>query len=117
MPLLDVEYDLPLDPANAAPAGEELTGVLQVPHQVGAQRSKISSVGLEVSYDDGATWRRAETSRDGGKWTVRIPPGAPGQRFASLRPTAADAAGNSVVETLICAYQVNSGERGPAARS
>jgi subtilisin family serine protease len=98
LPLLDVEYDLPLDAANAAPAGEVLTGALRISHQVGAHRSRINSVGLEVSYDDGATWQRAEVTRD----TVRIPPGPPG--FASLRTTATDAAGNTVTETLIRAY-------------
>jgi hypothetical protein len=101
LPLLDVEYDLPLDPTNAAPAGE-LTGALRITHQVGADRSRISSVGLEVSYDDGATWRRAHVVRHGDKWTVRIPPG---QGFASLRTTAADTAGNTVTETLIRAYR------------
>lgn len=106
LPLLDVEYDLPLGPNNAAPAGKELTGALRITHQVGAHRSTIRSVGLEVSYDDGATWHRAETARDGGEWTVRIPPGTPAQKFASLRTTATDAAGNSVTETLIRAYQL-----------
>lgn len=106
LPLLDLEYDLPLDPTNAAAAGKELTGVLQVTQQVGADPSRISSARLEVSYDDGATWQCARVDRDAAKWTVRIPAAAPGQRFASLGTTATDAAGNTVTETLVRAYQL-----------
>ncbi|OLF14826.1 hypothetical protein [Actinophytocola xanthii] len=106
LPLLDVEYDLPLDLTNAAPAGKELTGAVQVAQQVGAERTGITSVRLEVSYDDGAIWQRAVVDRDGPRWSVRIPAGASGREFASLRTTATDTAGNKVTETLVRAYRL-----------
>jgi hypothetical protein len=106
LPLLDLSYDLPLDLTNAAPTGKELTGAVQVAQQVGAERSRITSVRLDVSYDDGTTWRRAVVERDGPNWTVRIPAGPSGREFASLRTTAADSAGNKVTETLVRAYRL-----------
>jgi len=102
LPLLDVEYDLPLDLTNSAPAAKALTGSLWIGYRDGG--SPVPTVTVEVSHDDGATWRRANVTPAGAGWTVRIPAGAPTARFVSLRTTATDTAGNSLTETLVRAY-------------
>ncbi len=69
-----------------------------VRHQAGGT---TAAVGLEVSYDDGRTWRRPVTGRigDHGVAFLRPPKG-----FVSVRATAADTAGNTVEQTVIRAY-------------
>jgi subtilase family protein len=98
LPLLDVRYDLPLDDHNTAASGKPLVGRVSAVHQPGARASRIREIQVEVSYDEGETWRLAKVS--GTKLT--IPAGQ--SAFASLRTTARDADGNSVVETVIRAY-------------
>jgi hypothetical protein len=60
---------------------------------------------VQASYDDGATWTAApaEFQGDRGHALLHHPAGA---GFASLRITARDAAGNSVTQTVIRAYQL-----------
>jgi hypothetical protein len=43
----------------------------------------------EVSFDEGRTWRRVDSRRDGDRWQVRIPAGG----YASLRAVASDVDG------------------------
>jgi subtilisin family serine protease len=69
-----------------------------VRHQAGGT---TASLGLEVSYDDGKTWRAPMATRigDHGVAFLRPPPG-----FVSLRASATDGAGNRVEQTIIRAY-------------
>jgi hypothetical protein len=103
LPFLDIRFDLPLDDHNRAAAGE-LTGTVTVAHQPGARSSRVRSLGVEVSFDDGNTWQRAVVLRAGNAWWVNIPGGGAPGGFASLRASATDAAGNSVTETMIRGY-------------
>jgi hypothetical protein len=100
LPLLDVRYDLPLDGNNTFAVGKPLVGKVSVAHQPGAPRSFVPGVGVEYSYDDGKTWHRARVT--GAR--LEIPPSPAG--YVSLRATACDVTGNSVVETVIRAYAV-----------
>jgi hypothetical protein len=99
LPLLDVRFGLPLDDRNRAAAGAPLTGTVTVAHQPGAPASRATVRKVEVSFDEGRTWRRADLSGD----KVTIPPGASGG-YVSLRASAVDVAGNAVTETIIRAY-------------
>jgi subtilisin family serine protease len=99
LPLLDVRFGLPLDDRNRAAAGEPLTGTVTVAHQPGAPAVRARVQKVEVSFDEGKTWRRAGLSND----KVTIPPGASGG-YVSLRASAVDMAGNAVTETIIRAY-------------
>jgi subtilisin family serine protease len=103
LPILDVRWALPLDDHNRAAAGP-LKGGLTVATQPGAKASKIRSVAVEVSYDEGATWRKATVGRKGDRFEVRIPAGGAAGGYASLRATATDSAGNRVTETVTRAY-------------
>ena len=67
---------------------------------------KVTDATLEVSYDDGATWKRADLAREGtGSWsaTVRIPARV---THLSLRATASDDAGNRVTQEVVRAAGV-----------
>ncbi|MFC3890894.1 S8 family serine peptidase [Lentzea rhizosphaerae] len=98
LPLLDIRYALNLDDRNTAHGA--VSGTVSIAHQPGAQAARVRSIGVEVSFDDGVTWRRVEVA--GGK--LEIPAGPAG--FASLRATATDVLGNSVTETITRAYAV-----------
>jgi hypothetical protein len=56
-----------------------------------------------VSYDDGKTWLEPLSSRVGDHGVAFLRPPA-GEGFVSLKASAADAAGNTVEQTLIRAY-------------
>jgi subtilisin family serine protease len=100
LPLLDIRYDLPLDGNNTAPGA--MSGHVDAVHQAGAPDPKVRELSVEVSFDDGTTWRPVRVEPDGARWTVDLPDGT---GFASLRATATDAAGNAVTETTIRAYR------------
>ncbi len=69
-----------------------------VQHQAGGS---TASVDLEVSDDDGVTWRRPIGSRIGDHGVAFL---RPAKGFVSVRATAVDTAGNAVEQTVIRAY-------------
>lgn len=102
MPLLAVRFAPDLDDHNAAPAGRRFT----IPVSVERNRAALGSVHtptVEVSYDDGRTWRATNVKRHHGKWTVTVNHPA-GAEFVSLRGGVSDADGNSEKVTIIRAY-------------
>jgi len=103
LPFLDVRWSLPLDDHNRAATGT-LRGGLTVATQPGAKASKIRSVTVEVSYDEGATWKKVAVTPKGDRFDVKIPAGGTAGGYASLRATATDGAGNKVTETVVRAY-------------
>ncbi|WP_328320462.1 S8 family serine peptidase [Kribbella sp. NBC_00382] len=96
LPLLAVRLDPRLDLLDNAPAGRRFA----IPVSVPGGRLKA----VEASYDDGATWQAAVLRRVGSGWTATIRHPASG--FVSLRSSATDAKGNSVVQTTIRAYRL-----------
>jgi hypothetical protein len=102
LPLLDVRCDLPLRDDNTAPA-TGVSGFVAAAHQDGATSRAVRQLSVDVSFDDGASWRPARVVADGSRWKVNVPGGT---GFASLRAAATDTAGNSVTETIIRAYRV-----------
>jgi hypothetical protein len=66
---------------------------------------KVKTLTVEVSTDDGRTWRNSPLvpSIDGWKATATNPAGG----AVSLRATAIDAEGNKVEQTIIRSYLVN----------
>ena len=59
---------------------------------------------VDVSYDDGQSWRRAPLVRTGQGWLARLV--HPESGFVSLRAKAVDAHGNSVEQTIIRGYRL-----------
>ncbi|WP_116949465.1 S8 family serine peptidase [Jiangella endophytica] len=73
LPLLFATYDVPLDSLNRAPAGRTFHFGLTVGGQVGAPSPSVRRVRVDVSYDDGASWRPAVVRRSGaGEYTVSV---------------------------------------------
>jgi hypothetical protein len=105
LPLSTVQFSPRLDAANSAPGGRLFDIPLTVGRQPGSAAGAVRSLRVEVSFDDGHTWRpaRVRGSGDHRIATVLNPRGA---GFASLRATAADTKGNTVTQTVIRAYAV-----------
>ncbi|WP_328470674.1 S8 family serine peptidase [Actinoplanes sp. NBC_00393] len=103
LPLHTVRFAPRLDDRNTAPAGRRFEIPVFVEPQPGADVGRVRSVRVEVSYDDGKTWRAAPVTGTGDKRvaTVQHPRGA---GFVSLRTAAADTDGNTVTQTVIRAY-------------
>src|SRR6185503_13028189 len=100
LPLSVLRFQPALDDANAAPAGRLLRVPLVVQQNPGADNGKIRRIAVDVSFDDGATWRRVPVVGD----SALVLNGKAG--FASLRAKATDSKGNTTETTVIRAYKI-----------
>jgi hypothetical protein len=100
-PLLDVAVHLPVDEWNRIDPGAALAVELEV-SQAGTRPLRLTSVSLEVSTDDGASWQALRLRRAGpDRYRVTLPAGAlPAGTALSLRTAAADAGGNHTEQTI-----------------
>jgi hypothetical protein len=91
--------------AGAARAGRQQIG-LNISRLQLAAPSRITGARVEVSFDHGKTWHGATVSRlaDGG---FRAAFDAPAGTLVSLRTHAADAAGDTITETVLGAYRTS----------
>ncbi|MFD0819095.1 S8 family serine peptidase, partial [Micromonospora zhanjiangensis] len=106
LPLLGVSLDAPVDLRNTVPVGERQPVRISVHRQAESAAPAITALTVEVSSDDGRTWRRVPVVREGGSWQARVPHDRAG--FVSLRTSAADTDGNTVQQTVVRAYRVGS---------
>jgi hypothetical protein len=108
LPLLFIDYDLALNDAGQAPAGQPFPVTFTVTHQQGEAPPPGVSATVSASFDNGTTWTtpQAATSLGRARFTTTIqqPALADTSGFVSLRVTARDSNGSSVTETLIEAY-------------
>jgi hypothetical protein len=104
-PLLTLDYQVyGLALSGTAPAGVQLIG-LHAGHLQLAPTARITSAIAQVSCDDGKSWRRAAVrGQGGGNFLVGFT--APRGCMVTLRVGASDAAGGSIAETIVHAYQV-----------
>ncbi|MFD0508926.1 hypothetical protein ACFQ0G_51095 [Streptomyces chiangmaiensis] len=100
LPLIQLDYGVDTDKTGRADRDARLT--VTASHMPGTT-ANVGKPTLEVSYDDGATWQRAELSSQGDGWqtALRAPQSA---GFVSLRVTARDSADNSVSQTITRAF-------------
>ncbi len=103
LPLLFASYDLELDALNRAPAGKSFRFGLSVDGQAYAPDPRLRDVDVEVSYDDGATWRSASVRGQGGDYDVTVQHPANAQ-FVSLRVSAQASDGSGLTQEVIRAY-------------
>ncbi|WP_203996856.1 S8 family peptidase [Virgisporangium aurantiacum] len=105
LPLSVIRFTPPLSPTNTAPAGKVWAVPVEVQGQPDSAAGRARTLTVEVSFDDGATWRRAPVVRSGqhGVVLLRHPAKA---GFVSLRAASTDTAGNSVKQTIIRAYEI-----------
>lgn len=102
IPLLTVEYQLPLDTLNR-PIGD--TATLRVQQGTGTDRERYRSTpAVWTSSDDGATWQPARVHRaEADSFEVRLPD-VPSGTGVSLRVDASGARGSRIEQTLFDAY-------------
>ncbi|MFC3505487.1 S8 family serine peptidase [Micromonospora krabiensis] len=97
---LDYAVDTDVD-GRAKRKADLIVTPLHLP--MATEASAIRTVTLDVSYDDGVTWRHAKLQRDGDGWRTRLD--APRDaRFVTLRTVARDDRGNSVDQRITRAF-------------
>jgi hypothetical protein len=102
LPLIQLDYKVDTDTAGKARRNTDLTVIPS--HLPGGPNSKaIGDAGLDVSYDDGATWHKAalKHNSDGWKTALHAPAKA---TYVTLRTSAHDSQGNSVTQTITRAF-------------
>ncbi|SCE51378.1 PA domain-containing protein [Streptomyces sp. DvalAA-14] len=107
LPLLQLDYAVPVDASQAVRAARSHTIGVTVRAQDGAMAPRGVRVEVQTSWDDGKTWSDAKIS--GGSHNVfdaavtrsaRVK----GDAYVTLRVTARDAAGDAVRQTVQRAY-------------
>ncbi|WP_225821135.1 S8 family serine peptidase [Streptomyces naphthomycinicus] len=107
LPLINLGYDLDTDLAGRVRGGRRTPialGAAYVAHAAGT--GTLGGARLEVSYDDGTTWRTVPlTAGRGASWhgTLAVPRGA---AHVSLRASARDDRGGSVTQEIVRAVAV-----------
>ncbi|GAA2805527.1 S8 family serine peptidase [Crossiella cryophila] len=101
LPLLAVRYAPPVDLRNLAPGDREFTIPVTVPRQDGP--AKATSLTVDYSVDDGATWQSAKVAPAPTGWSVTVR--NPARGFVSLRAKASEGA-NAVEQTVLRAYEI-----------
>ncbi|MGW2939135.1 S8 family serine peptidase [Streptomyces sp. NPDC001156] len=109
LPLLQVDYNVPVDAQNAVGPARTHTLGLTVRMQDGMPAPRGVTLKVEASYSDGKSWTTARTAQDDsgdGQFTATVerPSSVRGDAYVTLRVTATDAAGNSVQQTVNRAY-------------
>ncbi|MGV9701499.1 S8 family serine peptidase [Streptomyces sp. NPDC003483] len=102
IPLVQLDYGTDLDLAGRA---QRSSGFSVKPVVVGSEAAQdaVTSVKLEVSYDDGASWRRQELKDDKGTWRTQLH--APARAsHVSLRVTAEQRNGGGISQTVQRAF-------------
>ncbi|MDG4783651.1 S8 family serine peptidase [Micromonospora sp. WMMD961] len=102
IPLVQLDYGTDVDAAGRAKRGSDFS---ITPVVVGstAARDAVSSLRLEVSYDDGKTWQRQDLKEKKGTWRVFLD--APHRAdFVSIRVTAEQRNGGGVTQTVTRAF-------------
>jgi hypothetical protein len=119
LPLLQVDYDVPVDAQNAVGPARTHTLGIDVRMQDGTAAPRGVALKVETSYDDGQSWTTARTARRGadGRFTATVerPERLRGDTYVTLRVSATDASGNSVQQTVQRAY-LQHGTRGSAGK-
>ncbi|MFF5179450.1 S8 family serine peptidase [Micromonospora sp. NPDC000316] len=102
VPLVQLDYEADVDAAGQAKRRNELS-IMPVVAGSTAARDAVSSVMLEVSYDDGATWQRQDLQEKKGAWQAIL--NAPHRAdFVSIRVTAKKRDGDGVTQTVTRAF-------------
>ncbi|AKN69691.1 peptidase S8 [Streptomyces sp. PBH53] len=107
LPLINLAYDIGTDLAGSVPGGRRTPIGLSAEYVARAAGTGTLGGGrLEVSYDDGSTWRTVPLSgRGAAAWrgTLSVPRGA---SSVSLRASAQDDKGGSVTQEIVRAVAV-----------
>ncbi|MFD6529466.1 S8 family serine peptidase [Streptomyces sp. NPDC060184] len=98
LPLIQLDYTLRT--AADGSARRDASLLVTPSHLPGGPRTTPRTTAVELSYDDGAHWRKAPVGSSGKGATVRL--NAPrGADFVTVRVHATDGRGNTVTQTLV----------------
>ncbi|AWS46113.1 S8 family serine peptidase [Streptosporangium sp. 'caverna'] len=102
LPLIQLDYKVDTDPAGRARRNADLA--VTPSHLPGGPSSKaINALTLDISYDDGVTWQKADLTHAGDGWRTRLHASARAT-YVTLRVTAHDGRGNSVTQNITRAF-------------
>ncbi|MDX3236958.1 S8 family serine peptidase [Streptomyces sp. ME03-5709C] len=102
IPLVQLDYDTAVDLAGQAKRTSAFT-VKPVVLGSDAAKDAVSSVELEVSYDDGASWQPQELKESKGTWQAQLH--APARAgYVSIRVTAKQHNGGGITQTVTRAF-------------
>ncbi|WP_433216680.1 S8 family serine peptidase [Microtetraspora malaysiensis] len=106
LPLMAVRYrPAGLDESNRTKPGSTTRLPMWIERNPGSTGAETTAVRLEMSVDDGASWRRIPIVRTGAGWTAMVPnPRTAG--FVSLREVVTDTAGTGLTQTITRAYAI-----------
>jgi len=105
VPLSAVRFAPALNSNQAAPAGVAFDLPVTVERQPGSAAAPVARLSVEVSYDDGLSWKPVPLSAGVAGWVGHLTHPDQG-RFVSLRSTAVDTGGGTVEQTVIHAYRI-----------
>ncbi len=109
VPLLLPRFLPDVDTFNRAPAGTSFVVPVQVQKNGAAEPVTGGiTVGVEASYDDGASWAPATVTRQDDRFLATVDHPATGG-FVSLRARVSEAGGTTVTETVLRAYALKTG--------
>ena len=103
LPLIDLDYDLPVRPDNTLRAGTHVRMLLGATRQPGSTGGRIAAPRVQASFDGGATWTSAPVAqaRPGEyKVTLALPQLAATDGFLALRVSARDDAGDAIAQEV-----------------
>lgn len=109
LPLLQLDYAAPVDAHNTVKGTGYYGVIISARAQDGAPAPHHPKMRVEISYDDGRTWRTANVRTHGQncvRATLNRPSHSGGTAYATVRVTAHDAAGNSIQQTVHRAWAV-----------
>jgi subtilisin family serine protease len=109
LPLIDLDYDVPVSTTNTLTADTPTTITVGVARQPGSTGGALGTPTVQVSYDDGSTWTSLAVSPVDHVHFVahyKLPKLAATSGFVALRVTAGDAAGNSIVQETPRAFRL-----------
>ncbi|MFI8003596.1 S8 family serine peptidase [Streptomyces sp. NPDC086010] len=102
VPLVQLDYGTELDPDGRA-ARTSTFSVKPVVLGSDAAKDAVSSVALDVSYDDGVTWQPQDLKKDKGTWRAKLH--APARAdYVSVRVTAGQHNGGGISQTVNRAF-------------
>ncbi|MFJ3206615.1 S8 family serine peptidase [Streptomyces flaveolus] len=106
LPLINLSFDVDTDLAGEVRGGRKLSVGIGAEYVAGApDTGTIGGGTLQVSYDDGKTWKSVRLTGKGASWhgTLDVPRGA---EHVSLRASARDDRGGSVTQEIVRAVGV-----------
>jgi hypothetical protein len=102
--MMTLQYAVAGESLHGSTHAGQQTVQLSAGHLQLAQGPRVTRASLSVSFDGGKTWHPARLTGHNGSYTATFT--APAGVRVSLRASAADAAGDTITETLPGAYQV-----------